>query len=269
VKPPHLYFPVKPAPLRMEPGLRRLATNEPFFPRDDTSPRYLAGKQQVLAAHPERNGSLIHGEEEQRIVDAAALWLSTTLRAEGHEAAARLPLVDLGAALVEDFVIMSGGAGPDRAIWINVCFPSGWCPEDILGKSFVEIHQPVPSFTAINRNSAALVESVSAKGPYERFVWTISADDELDHHPKHGRSGSWSAPDVRGYLRVERQVTAPLPGGAGFIFLIRIYLYAFDELAADSRTTLATALEVMPEEFVRYKRIEAAIPIALRLLRTG
>ena len=105
------------------------------------------------------------------------------------------------------------------------------------------------------------------RGPYVRFVWTISADDELDHHPDQGRRSAWSARTPRGFLRVERQVTAPVPEQPASVFLIRTYLYGFDELSAEQRATLSLALAQMRPEIVRYKRLEAALPRALELLR--
>ena len=50
------------------------------------------------------------------------------------------------------------------------------------------------------------------RGPYVRFVWTLSADDCLDHHPEEGNRLPWDSHQGRGWLRVERQVTVPFPG---------------------------------------------------------
>jgi len=68
-------------------------------------------------------------------------------------------------------------------------------------------------------------------------------------------------------LRVERQTTVPLPRESGSIFLIRTYLYGFDELAPEQRSVLASALERLPPALLRYKELEAALPRALELLR--
>jgi hypothetical protein len=67
-------------------------------------------------------------------------------------------------------------------------------------------------------------------------------------------------------LRVERQVTVPLATQRAAVFLIRTYLYGFDELTRNERDTLAISLLRMPEAAQKYKRIEQAIPHALRLL---
>jgi hypothetical protein len=118
----------------------------------------------------------------------------------------------------------------------------------------------------VTEKSASLTSAMTERGPYVRFVWTISADLELDHHPEQGRRAVWSDRTPRGFLRVERQTTVPLRDSAASVFLIRTYLYGFDELAPDQCRTLSQALSLMPPEIARYKRLQVAIPRALQLL---
>jgi hypothetical protein len=112
-----------------------------------------------------------------------------------------------------------------------------------------------------------LVDALVTRGPYVRFVWTVTADAELDHHPEQGRRLAWSAATERGFLRVERQTTVPLPEVSGCVFLIRTYLYGFEELSSAKREVLAQALQRMPSELLRYKSLTTALPRALELLR--
>lgn len=257
----------------MQPGLFRFGTDfgngaadQRFFPRDDTTARYLAEKARVLAAYPARDAQLVAGAEEQHSLDAAAAWLAQQLSEEGLSSAARAPLHELGRELVEDFAILRRDPSGDRVLWLHACFPSGWRPEHVLGKSFAQIHAGIPGIEQVLAKSRSLVEAIGERGPYVRFVWTVTADDELDHHPEQGRRVPWSAGTTRGFLRVERQTTVPLPHARASIFLIRTYLYAFEELASEQRAVLHRALERMPPEILRYKRLEAAIPRALELL---
>jgi hypothetical protein len=271
-----LYFPVKAEPLRMQPGLFAFGTDfgngaddQRFFPRDDSSARYLVEKARVLAAHPTRNAHAVVTAEEQRSLDAGAAWLAQQLGAEGLDSAARAPLSELGRELVEDFAILHVDAAGDRVVWLHACFPSGWRPEHVLGKSFAQIHAGIPGIEPVLAKSQSLVRAMSERGPYVRFVWTITADDELDHHPQEGRRSAWSEQSQRGFLRVERQTTVPLPHAAASVFLIRTYLYAFGELTLEQRATLHSALQRMPPEILRYKRLEAALPRALALLTSA
>ena len=151
--------------------------------------------------------------------------------------------------------------------WLHACFPSGWRPEHVIGQSFARIHARIPAFDAVAQKTERLVEALVTRGPYVRFVWTVTADDELDHHPEEGRRLAWSATVPRGFLRVERQTTVPLRAASGCIFLIRTYLYGFAELPREKREILARALEQMPPELARYKSLTAALPRARELLR--
>ena len=270
-----LYFPVLAQPLRMQAGLARFGTDfgngeadQRFFPRDATTPRYLAEKARVLNAEPTREAALIESPADEACVVAAQAWFSRTLRREGHAATAELARAALGRELVEDFAVLRRDeTGADRVLWLHACFPSGWWPEHVIGHSFARIHARIPAFDAIARKTSSLVEALVTRGPYVRFVWTVTADDELDHHPAQGRRRAWAATTPRGFLRVERQTTVPLPTESGCVFLIRTYLYDFAELSSEKRQILAHALESMPPELAQYKSLTTALPRALELLR--
>lgn len=270
-----LYFPVKPEPLRMQPGLLRFGTDfgngeadQRFLPRDETSPHYRAEKARILSAFPARDAYRITGELDEACVREAQAWLEQAHRQEGHGDLAGLSRAAIGRELVEDFAVLRlDESGADRTLWLNACFPSGWRPEHVIGQSFAAIHARIPAFEAVARRARSLVEAMVTRGPYVRFVWTVSADDELDHHPEEGRRQAWLPATPRGYLRVERQTLVPLPETSGCVFLIRTYLYGFDELSAEQRATLAAALAVMPPQILLYKGLTSALPRALELLR--
>ena len=259
----------------MQAGLLRFGTDfgnaeadQRFFPRDPTTPRYLAEKARILAAQPTRDSLSIASLADEACVEAAHAWFSDALRREGQATAAARSRPELGRELVEDFAVLRrDDTGADRVLWLHACFPSGWRPEQVIGRSFAQIHARIPAFDAVARKTASLVEALVTRGPYVRFVWTVTADDELDHHPEQGRACAWSAATSRGFLRVERQTTVPLLEEAGCVFLIRTYLYGFEELPAEKRVILAQALESMPFEIAAYKGLTAALPRALELLR--
>ncbi|HYP89491.1 MAG TPA: heme-dependent oxidative N-demethylase subunit alpha family protein [Polyangiaceae bacterium] len=270
-----LYFPVKPEPLRMQAGLVRFGTDfgngevdRQYFPRDADTARYITEKARILAQHPERGASDVRDEAEAQTVVEARAWMASTLRAEGYGDLASLSLPELAARVSEDVAVVGrASSGADRVLYAHVCFPSGWRPEQVLGRSFAEIHGKIPAIEAVTRGAASLTRAMVSRGPYVRFVWTVSADDELDHHPEQGKQRAWSAFTPRGFLRVERQLTVPLPSESGSIFLIRTYVYGFDELTSSQRSDLSVALREMPPELLRYKRLELGQARALELLR--
>jgi len=258
----------------MPPGLHPFGTDfgngpadQVFFQTDDRSPRWLSEKQRVLHQHPGRDAHADETEAELCALHTAREWFATTLASERGVACSAQDLGALGRQVAEDFVVLHRPhKNADRAVWVHVCFPSGWRPERILGRSFLEIHSSIPEFEGIARGASGLVDAMVERGPYVRFVWTIAADDHLDHHPEQGQRVPWSDLTREGFLRVERQVTVPLPAANASVFLIRTHLYRFEELTSLARATLAGALELMPAALLRYKGLERALPHALRLL---
>jgi dimethylamine monooxygenase subunit A len=272
-----LYFPVKAEPLRMQPGLFRFGTDfgnadadQRYFPRDESGPRYLEAKARILERYPEREQNVAQGEAELACLRAARVWFSETLRAEGQIEAAGATGAELGRRLVEDFAVLQRAAdGQDRVLWLHACFPSGWRPSQVVGRSFTQIHAHIPGVAGIVGKAPSLVDAMVGRGPYVRFVWTISADDELDHHPEQGVRRPWSEATEHAFLRVERQTLVPLPEVSGSVFLIRTYLYELAELSREHRATLVLALRQMPRAIVAYKGLGEAIPRALMLLGEG
>lgn len=271
--PPARYFPVRKQPYRMAAGLSAFGSDfgnaerdRMYFQRDREWERYLRAK---LAVRPERHRVLADDETQRAAHRSVLTWMARVLERE-HPGLSKVHEPSYGAlsALVqEDFAVVQRSEQANTVIAAFVSFPSGWRPERISGTGFKQIHAPVPNFAERDDAVASMVDSMVERGPYVRFVWTIAADEELDHHPEEGRRAGWRV-DGRGWLRVERQVTVPFPDVAAALFLIRTYLYPFDSLTAEQRHTLATALEAMPATIAIYKGLGDDVRrIAARLLR--
>ena len=214
-------------------------------------------------------------ERERRAHQAILSWIDRTLTQEYPQLFPHLPQRpdgiferwrSVGLDIQEDLVAVQRATdGTDAVISVHVCFPSGWRPEHILGWDFRRIHNPVPSFAKRADTASSLARTMIERGPYVRFVWTLCADDCLDHHPEEGNRRPWESHTGRGWLRVERQVTVPFPGVEAALFLIRTYLTPFEALGPSQRKTLATAINCMPAEVLRYKDLNrAAVLQALR-----
>jgi hypothetical protein len=269
---PARYFPVQATPFRFRAGFHPFGTdfgNGPadrqFFQIDAQRERYRREKRRV---NPARHRLLARDDAEGAVHALVLDWIQTTLARE-HPGRCAPPLDsyrEIAAQIQEDLVVMHRrDDGSDAAILVDVCFPSDWRPERIAGTDFRFIHGPVPGFAERPAEARALVRAMIERGPHIRFVWTLTADDELDHHPEEGRRIAWEATE-QGYLRVERQVTVPFPFVNAALFLIRTYLYPFAELTGGQRGRIARALETMPEAAARYKGFLAARPAILRLL---
>jgi len=273
---PARYFPVKDAPLRMEAGLLRHgsdlgngAADRLFFQVDSELERYLAAKRTVPA---HRHALLVRDAAERDIHAAVLAWMTDTLAREHPDRRALLAggtggFAQLASVVQEDLVVLRRlPDGRGSAIAVHVCAPSGWRPERIHGASFGTIHEPVPEFAKDPRAERSMVDAMVERGPYVRFVWTVAADANLDHHPEEGRREPWRS-DCSGFLRVERQTTVPFPAHAASLFLIRTYLTPFADLTRAERVVLARAIERMPAQVAAYKGLAAIGTTVLEVLR--
>ena len=262
------YFPVKAQPLTMKAGLYPLGTDfgngcadQRFFQEDGEREEYIAAKKLV---NPQRHGILVN-KDLLPLHLRAINWLSEMLHAELDFSPSLQHTMDpdslkakyneLALSCQEDIALIAAPrAGNDHTqggqlIMTHICFPSHWSPERILGISFDEIHRPVPNFPKTPKVSKNLVQMMSTRKPMVRFVWTMSPDSHLDHHPSHIRNQWYKG--LQGYLRVERQTIVPLQLGA--LFLIRTYRYPIQVLTSAQRVELANALRLLPENIAKYK----------------
>lgn len=273
MRPPARYFPVDAKPFSMRAGLIKFPTDfgngdadARIFQIDDQLEATLAAKRAPRAIG--RCFERVDTPAEAHAMDTLLRWTEARL---AEEAPDRLRAADadteatsrwdaIARALQEDLVVMHEGVeGAGRALLLHVSFPSGWRPEALIGTDFLHIHQPVPSFPGKEPEAAAaasvsMMRSMIERGPYVRFVWTVRADDALDHHPDVGGRLPWRE-DSAGYLRLERQLTLPFPEVGASLFIIRPYLRAFASLSAEEKAILRTAVVEMPEQFKSYKGI--------------
>lgn len=178
----------------------------------------------------------------------------------------------LGMQIQEDFAIMEETPdGMGALTYLHLCSPSHWSAEDKIGKSFVEIHLPVPDIEKINRAAKSFMDAMIDKGPYVRFVWGFGTDHRLNHHPIappgidsqewKGRvfDASLNPPVI---MRMERQVTMGLPQARATLFFIRVYFIDGNEIKSDERkrSLLRSSLLSMNEKALQYKGLQSSLP---------
>lgn len=151
---------------------------------------------------------------------------------------------------------------------LHLCAPSHWAAEDKIGKDFAHVHAPVPGMEKLNQNNKTLIESIVARGPFVRFVWSFVTDTRLNHHPEpprgknaaewRGRVFNSESTDSPFFIRVERQSLHPVPSIRGFVFLIRISFVDGSSIRADEtkRNQLVAALRSMSPEARKYKGVD-------------
>lgn len=161
---------------------------------------------------------------------------------------------------------------------VHLCFPNHWAAEEKIGRSFAEIHSPIPGIEKISAGAAALVDAMIYKGPYVRFAWGLSTDTHLNHHPQprpdiaqhawRGRTFDRGRPEL--WLRIERQTSWGFPEIAAALFTIRTYFTDCRQIkqSPSKLNRLTCAIESMTPEILQYKGIADAKPEILRWLHS-
>ncbi len=247
-------------PFRMQPGLRRLAPGAAQLTPNRPGDPALAAKLQVLQQHADEALLQVHGFDAApmlaRLEAHAAQEHPQALVCSTHELAAPLlgwslhgesvqgdgdPAVGavlrslappwrrpglLALAFAEDFAILDG---TDATIpWLAVCLPSHWSPRQKVGRHFAEVHAPVADNRVLLAASDHLARLVTGAQRWERFVWTISPDGALDHHPARTALPPWPAQAdaaalaARAWFRTERQTFIPAPELEQAVFTIHV-----------------------------------------------
>lgn len=160
----------------------------------------------------------------------------------------------------EDVVIHALEDERDWMAYGHICFPSGWRPEEKIGRPLNEIHTPVPGMDL--GNSRKLVETMVHHGPFERFVWSVVFDDRLNFHPDQLRS-SFNLTDPIVFVKIERQVTIGFLEQQGALFLLSQSLIGPNQI---DRLALAKAIQQMNATELRYKGLDQCKPDLLKWL---
>jgi len=267
-------FPVEES-FQVKPDLAKLG-GEPLWMEDRDWPRWTAKKRQLMAQGrypifakdlPESDWIAL----QQAVIQALAspsgpidargglAWLGGFQPQSAYEFFQALTL-----SLQEDFVVMRPGVdGHLRASLLSVAFPSGWRPEEKLGQSMLEIHTPVAENQALQRSARALSEAMQCKGPFVRYVWTLSGSGALSRDPGEDSFVNISKAEQL-WFRCERQITVPL-FDQGSLFLIRVFVEPLHETLAvpGRRDRLMQSLASMSDAVLAYKGITRAREILL------
>jgi hypothetical protein len=296
------------APFRMQPGLRRVAPGALQLTPAQPDSRALGEKLAVLRQHadqallaepdfdpaPALHALCVHAAHEHPHafgIEGDSIWHARTLGWSLHGTTPRdaggaaeigdglraLPAHQrlsalLALAFEQDFAILDAASG--RVPWLAVCLPSHWAPQDKVGRRFAEIHAPVADNAVLIAASEALVRLVTGDERWERFVWTISADANLQQHPQRSPRVAWVAdapPDAlaaQAFFRTEHQTFIPLPALQQAIFTIHVesrpLVQAID--SAERARRLRAALASMSPAVLAYRGLTDAQPRLLEWL---
>lgn len=263
------------APLQRDTGHGSLDTR--VFQLTGDAGRYLANKRACMKENPAKYYLVADARAET--MDVATRTLAEQLEAEwgiGCSAASRDPFHDLAMRVPEDVCIVQVGEDCDRLVAAHVCAPSHWAPADKVGKSFAEIHAPVPGIETVSANAPRLTRAVG-RGRYKRLGWSLTVDDRLNHHPNpphdfQGSAEAWAGKtfdprDPKLFVRIERQTLIGLPEVSAFVFTIRVHFRDCSYMDREERPALTSALLSMTPETRVYKGIDSSFDAIVAWLK--
>ncbi|MEO8155095.1 MAG: heme-dependent oxidative N-demethylase subunit alpha family protein [Rhizobacter sp.] len=289
------------APFRMQPGLRRLASGAKQLTPNTPGDRTLREKLAVLNAYASQAMLSTPGFDAGPVLQAlsshAANEHPATWSSEGYDHAHahllgwslrgselqqhsdalpevgaclqalatewRLPAL-LSLAFAEDFAVIDGNTA--HIPWLAVCLPSGWAPEEKIGRHFAQVHAPVADNQLLVTASDHLARLVTGHDRWERFVWTITRHPRLHAHPARVDPAPWPSDATAeqlaklAFFRTERQTFIPLPDRRQAMFTIHVNLQPLTEALqiAEHALQLHDALATMSDAVLAYRGLTDA-----------
>lgn len=204
-----MYHPYK-NPYNVLPNLIKVPT-EPLFEPDDQLDRYIDAKQDI--SHRPYHTCNIDGRDLRYICK----FINSRCLEDYPNYTSALDLCDIGIQIQEDLVIQKIESAKDWMAACHVCIPTGWKPEEEIGKSFAELHSNIPGFSKNPNGVKAML-----KGPFHRFLWTIRFDDTLAGYP--GTYNTTFIDENHIWVRVEKQIIYPIPEVKASLFALKIYI---------------------------------------------
>ncbi len=249
---PDRYFPFASPHYKMQIGAGPIPPGRAILEPDELREEELALKRTCFASRDNYYYLALPATEAAQA--EAALYLT-----QGRES----DFKHLGDNVQEDLLVLTLNEPHVPLIAGHLCFPNAWSLDEKLGRSFLEIHAPVPGFAeSIGAASQKLLERLKPERPVERLNWAVKATPQLD---LTNRWAPWEAEQKalvtqsnageRCYLRVERQTLSLLPETNSVLFTLHTYVQALATLSEVQLHLIHGVIETCPEEMLAYKGI--------------
>ncbi len=228
-----------------------LKTSGPYFEVTSEREEYLLLKRAAVATRP----SFFEHEMTDELYQIACDFI-----VEHYPVKLDLPytFTNVVMQIQEDFIIHRVTDDRDWLAMGHICFPSGWYPEEKIGKNFEEIHKPIPGM----KTSRKLVESMVLHGPFERYVWTVTFEKRIDCHPSLGKK-RFDPLNPEIWVKVEKQFIYGLPEHGAALFILNQRYIPEHEI---DRPALASSLAGMDTQQRLYKGLAQDIEPVLEYL---
>ena len=155
----------------------------------------------------------------------------------------------LGMVIEDDVVIMHNG----KLEACFVAFPSSWNAGEKVGKSLVELHEPIADNEALLRASNGIMRAMTSGQSYHRYTWGISSLNGYSNHPLYEKPEFDSLDDLT--FRVEHERTATVTQGTTAVFLIHVDTYPLKEVLKTDFGLIKGAIDSMTDSVLEYKNL--------------
>jgi hypothetical protein len=238
---------------RLTPQLKAISHNQIITGTPQQRERLISGKQQI----PIDQVWLVEKDCPLALQNDVLSFLKKLVPDKTTQANS---LKELAPQIAEDFVIHRQEDDRDFMSFGAVMLPTGWRPDEMIGKSFREIHSPIPGMKL--NQSESLVDAMIHSGPFERYVWGVRFSDRLNDHPDQA-AVRWNDKQPQVCIKLERQVTVGFPEHSALLFLIRQSTIPQHEI---DKPALQKTLRSMSEDQLKYKGIYRDIDALLSWL---
>ncbi|MET3288958.1 UNVERIFIED_CONTAM: hypothetical protein ABID98_001528 [Brevibacillus sp. OAP136] len=174
------------------------------------------------------------------------------------------PLDFVGRHVQEDLIVMGQR---DNDLFLDagqLCFPANWSLQFNLGMNFVEIHTPIPGFSAdrLDEKIRNFIMRLENGQPWVRRNWSLNAGHKLDSSLETFHLWGQKRKEITAenagqevYLRVEVQKLFRLPRTHAVLFTIHTHLISLQELSLnrDYAKQLYHVLVELPDFIADYK----------------
>lgn len=242
----------------MAAGLKPLGAN-PIFEDEQDLDHYLKSKALARKEGLEKYYPHPVGLSENEL-ELIALFLKHQLNSDqAHRqfdravAAPRDQIDFLLSQVPEDFAIWKREGNKEWMALIHLFSPNHWDANEKIGKSFLDVHAPIPHITPLSLAAPKMFAQIQARGAVERYAWGVATDKILNHHPQASWQGrTFNPTDPELYIRYERQtlfaINAQLIG-----FTIKTQFVDLKFLSAEELLLIHQAISGMDEAILRYK----------------
>ena len=176
----------------------------------------------------------------------------------------RQPLDWVGRQVQEDLILLNKES---MLVCGQLCFPSGWCLDEKIGKHFLDVHAPLPNLLNTMISTAGnFIQRIPVDKIIVRNNWGFRVGNQLDLSSRHSEeyykilneTGSNLTLDTIGehvYLRVEHQTLSRLPISGYILFTIHTYHSQLNEeaLHTERMNVLSSFLKTIPPALMEYK----------------